>query len=282
LYIEIENVYFQYSSSLYPSHTALRDISLSINAGESLAIVGASGSGKTTLIQHFNGLLQPSQGRVLIDCRNLADPYINLHKIRSRLGLVFQFPEYQLFEETVYNDVAFGPKNSGINDDEVDLCVRKSLKCVGLDYEKFYNRSPFNLSGGEKRRVAIAGVLSMEPEVLVLDEPTVGLDWKSARLVEDIILNYQKLNKTVIFVSHDMDLVARLARKIVVMKQGRIIFNGLKESLFENEALLKDAGLVLPRVCRFMKNLRKKRIDVRMNVFSVEEAKEEIRRVILG
>lgn len=245
-----------------------------------MAIVGAAGSGKTTLIQHFNGLHQPTQGRVLVDSKDLSVSKSHLAWARRMVGLVFQFPEIQLFEETVYDDIAFGPRNLSLSEKDVDESVRSSLQLVGLDFERFHKHSPFHLSGGEKRRVAIAGVLAMNPQVLVLDEPTVGLDHRSASLVEDVIASYHRQGKTVVFVSHDMNLVARLAERIVVLNRGRVWFDGPKERLFRDSEILKNTGLVLPEVCRFMLKVRERGFPVRTDVFTVEDARRELERVM--
>jgi len=280
--LQLENLTYIYQSPFSPVREALSGISLEVHPQEILAIVGATGSGKTTLIQHFNGLLQPTKGRVLIDSMDIFGSQADLGWVRKNIGLVFQFPEIQLFEETVYDDIAFGPRNLGLSEKLVEDRVRRSLRLVGLGFERFSKLSPFQLSGGEKRRVAIAGVLAMEPQVLVLDEPTVGLDKKGARKVEEILKRYHRQGRTVIFVSHDMDLVARLASRVVVLEKGRIRFDGSKVELFRDKTVLKDAGLVLPQVCRFMQNLRKQGFSVRTDVFTVEEAREEIERVLGG
>ena len=278
--LRVENLTYVYRSPFSPNRTALSKISLEVHPQDILAIVGATGSGKTTLIQHFNGLLQPTEGKVLIDYRDVSSSSSDLEWARKKIGLVFQFPEIQLFEETVYDDIAFGPRNLGLSEKMVEERVRRSLRLVGLSFRQFSKLSPFQLSGGEKRRVAIAGILAMEPEILVLDEPTVGLDRKGACKVEKILKRYYRQGKTVIFVSHDIDLVARLASRVVVLKNGKLQFDGSKADLFRNETILKDAGLVLPQVCRFMQNLRKKGLPVKTDVFTIEEAKEEITRVL--
>ncbi len=251
---------------------------MEVRAGECVALVGASGSGKTTLIQHLNGLLRPDSGSVRIDGMDLSDPETDLIAIRKRIGLVFQFPESQLFEETVFEDVAFGPKNLGFSAPEVEAHVRSALERVGLDPERSRTQSPFHLSGGEKRRAAIAGVLAMNPEMLALDEPTAGLDWQGGRRVETILSGCRGLGGTVLFVSHDMDLVGRLAERVIVMESGRIVFDGGKSDLFRNEEILVRAGLTLPSVSRAMASFREKGIPVRSDVFTMEEAREELRR----
>ena len=269
-----------YRSPFLPERKALSDVSFSIMPDEIVAVVGAAGSGKTTLIQHFNGLLRPTQGRVSFDAMDLSDTKTDLVAVRREVGLVFQFPERQLFEETVYDDVAFGPRNLRLPEEEVESRVRRTLALVGLDYESFSRLSPFRLSGGEMRRVAIAGVLTMEPRVLVLDEPTVGLDGSGSQKVEGIIETYHRLGRTVIFVSHNMDLVARLATRVVVLWRGSVLFDGTKDALFRDGTVLERAGLTLPQVCRFLQELRKSGHPVRTDVYTIEAAKQEMDRVL--
>lgn len=254
----------------------LSDISLSINSGEKVAIVGASGSGKTTLIQLFNGLLKPSRGQVWVDGKNVGDPNVDLHSIRKAIGLVFQFPEAQLFEETVYRDIGFAPRALGFSEKATDQAVRMALEQVGLDFEQYHARSPFQLSGGEKRRVAIAGVLAMNPEVLVLDEPTVGLDWESSRRIEKIMIELHRAGKTIVFVSHDMDFVARIANRIVVLFQGRIYFDGDPRAFFAFPQKVEEVGLRLPTVTRCLEAFRKAGLDIRTHIYTLEEAKKEL------
>jgi energy-coupling factor transport system ATP-binding protein len=256
-------------------------VSMEIRTGECVALVGASGSGKTTLIQHLNGLLKPDSGSVRIDGTDLASPKTDLNAIRKRIGLVFQFPESQLFEETVFQDVAFGPKNLGFSPEEVEAHVRSALLRVGLDPERCKSQSPFHLSGGEKRRAAIAGVLAMDPEMLALDEPTAGLDWEAGRRVESILSDCLRLGRTVLFVSHDMDLVGRLAERVIVMEGGRTTYDGGKSDLFRNQNVLIRAGLTLPSVSRAMASFQERGIPVRSDVFTMEEAGDELRRAAL-
>ncbi|MBN2416169.1 energy-coupling factor transporter ATPase [bacterium] len=277
--ISIEHLFFEYNSPFAPRRQALTDISLQIDAGEMLAIAGAAGSGKTTLIQHFNALLSPAGGTVRIDGTDLNAQKTDLRTIRRHVGLLFQFPELQLFEETVYRDIAFGPKNLGYSREEIDRRVRRSLDLVGLDFTAFAEKSPFALSGGEKRRVAIAGVLAMEPRVLVLDEPTVGLDSRSASMIETFLRELNSGGTTVIFVSHDMDLVARLADRIAVLASGRLIYHGGPGGLFRNAALLERAGLDMPHVTRYMARLRESGLDVSTDIFTLSDAKKEIDRI---
>lgn len=277
MHLVLEHVHFAYRSFVCGNREVLSDITLSITSGERVAIVGASGSGKTTLIQLFNGLLKPSSGNVWVNGKNLVDPKVDLHSIRKAIGLVFQFPEIQLFEETVYRDVGFAPRALGFSEKETDQAIRRALQQVGLDFDHYHAKSPFQLSGGEKRRVAIAGVLAMNPEVLVLDEPTVGLDWESSRRVEKILVELHKAGKTIVFVSHDMDFVARIAKRIVVLYQGRIYFDGPPEEFFASRKKVEEAGLRLPSVVRCLEAIQKSGIPIRTDIYTLEEAKRALK-----
>lgn len=280
--IELEKICFEYRSLVAEQRKALTDISFSMDSGELAAIVGASGSGKTTLIQQINGLLRPTSGHLRIGDIDLADPSADLQWVRNHVGLVFQFPEIQLFEETVQEDVAFGPKNLNWTKSKVDQQVKTALDLVGLDIRQFGTLHPFELSGGEKRRVAIAGVLAMDPQVLILDEPTAGLDWSGMQKIESIIRQYHDNGRTVLFVSHDMDLVARLAERILVLHRGQLVFDGTRSALFQQELLLQKAGLEMPCIVQAMKTLKKKGIRIQSDVFSLTEARAEIERYYLG
>jgi energy-coupling factor transport system ATP-binding protein len=280
--IVFDKVCYTYSSLVTESRVALNEISFTIKPGELIAIVGASGSGKTTLIQQINGLLRPSQGHIIIGDTDVTDARTDLHMIRRQVGIVFQFPEIQLFEETVNEDVAFGPKNTGWERDQISRHVKRALEMVGLDPQFYSDIHPYHLSGGEKRRVAIAGVLAMNPSVLVLDEPTAGMDWPGTQKIESIIRLYHETGRTVLFVSHDMDLVARLAQRVLVLHQGKILYDGSKTALFMNEPLLKKAGLRLPQIVSTLNILRNRGFQIRQDIFSIQDARSEIRKLDLS
>jgi len=256
---------------------ALDNINLTIEPGEFIGLIGHTGSGKSTLIQHLNGLLLPTEGNVWVGDLDVLSNKANLVKIRQRVGLVFQYPEHQLFEETVYDDVAFGPRNLQLSQEEVDRRVRKALTTVGLDFEAVKDRSPFALSGGQMRRVAIAGVLAMEPQVLILDEPTAGLDPKGRdEILEQIAAMHRSLGITVILVSHNMEDVARYASRVIVMHRGRVVMDGPPRQVFSRVEELQSLGLGVPLVGILMERLKSLGYDVRTDVLTVEEAGQEI------
>lgn len=279
--IKVENLCYTYNPGTPFARTALEDINLEINDGEFVGIIGETGSGKSTLIQHFNGLLRPTRGRVLVDGVDIWQKDVRLKDIRQKVGLVFQYPEHQLFEETVFADVAFGPRNMGLDEDEVGRRVRRALEMVGLDFEAVKARSPFELSGGEMRRVAIAGVLAMEPSVLVLDEPVSGLDPRGRdELLQELTRLHEKFEYTVVLVSHSMEDVARLAKRLVVMHRGRVVADGPVREVFRMTDLLRDTGLGVPQVTELMLELARRGKDVRTDVLTVEEAKVELVRLL--
>ena len=231
------------------------------------------------MVQLFNGLLRPTEGRVFVGSTDLSAPDTDWKRIRGEVGLAFQFPELQLFEETVLEDVAFGPLSFGLNRPDAEERARRALAFVGLSPDEYGDRSPFSLSGGECRRAALAGVFAMEPRVLVLDEPTAGLDEEGTRRVEGLIREYHARGRTVVCVSHHMDFIARLADEIVVLSRGEVLFDGGKDALFEDADLLREAGLELPGVTRVLHGLRKRGKAVRTNLYTVREAREELNRL---
>ena len=265
-----------YSQGTPFEHTALQDVDFSAQAGEYVAIIGRTGSGKSTLIQHLNGLLKPTSGQVLFDGTDIWESKERTRQVRCQVGLVFQYPEYQLFEETVYQDIAFGPKNMGLDQDEIDRRVKQSARFVGLE-PGVLEKSPFDLSGGQKRRVAIAGVIAMEPQVLVLDEPTAGLDPAgSARILDNIRTYHQEKNACIILVSHSMEEVAREAERLVVIHQGAIPFSGPPAEVFAHGGELEAMGLGVPAMTRVFARLRSMGVDVPASVYTIPQAREAV------
>ncbi len=263
------------------ARVALRDVNLSIEDGEFIGLIGHTGSGKSTLIQHFNGLLAPTEGKVYVDGIDLSAKDTSLRAIRQKVGMVFQYPEHQLFGETVYEDVAFGPRNAGVNEDEVAQRVKEALEWVGLDYEALKDHSPFELSGGQKRRVAIAGVLAMRPGVLILDEPTAGLDPEgSAEILGKIQDLHKRRGITVILVSHSMEDVARLCSRLIVMEHGGIVLDGTPKQVFSQIDRLREMGLGVPQVTEVMHELKRRGLPVQTDVLTLEEAEAELLRVL--
>ena len=259
---------------------ALDDVSFRIDDGEFVGIIGHTGSGKSTLVQHLNGLLKPSSGQVLIDGEDLNGEHVNRRELRQRIGLVFQYPEYQLFEETVAKDIAFGPKNQGLPADEIDERVHYAMECVHLDYEKYAEKSPFELSGGQMRRVAIAGVLAMRPSVLILDEPTAGLDPKGRDRVLSMLEElHAKERVTTLMVSHSMDDMARLATRLIVMSEGKIVAQGTPREIFSQEDMMTSIGLDVPDAARLCRVLRDKGYDLPADLYQPDELKEHLLRL---
>lgn len=280
--IKVENLVHIYSKGTVFQHVALDDISFTIDDGEFVGIIGHTGSGKSTLIQHLNGLLKPTSGKIYIDDVDINSKDVELKYIRQKVGLVFQYPEHQLFEETVYKDVAFGPTNLKLNEKEIEERVRTSLELVGLDYEEIKDKSPFDLSGGQKRRVAIAGVLAMKPKILILDEPTAGLDPRGRdEILNEIKLLHKKEKLTIILVSHSMEDIARLVDKILVMNKGKIQFFDTPRKIFKEAETLERIGLGIPQVSDLVRQLRKKGFPID-DCISVEEAKNAIINVLRG
>ena len=279
--IKIENLTHIYMPKSPFEKKALDNVNLVIEDGEFLALIGHTGSGKSTLIQHLNGLLEPTSGRIVVDDVDITNKETKLTDIRKKIGLVFQYPEYQLFEETIEKDIAFGPTNLGLNEDEILRRVKISMEMVGLDYETYKDVSPFDLSGGQKRRVTIAGVIAMEPKVLILDEPTAGLDPKGRDdILEQIKILHEKYKMTIVLVSHSMEDVGKLAERIVVMNQGKIALLGKPEEIFKEVETLESIGLAVPQVTYLMRALREKGFDVSEEVFTVEQGSKELLRIL--
>ena len=275
--IEVRHLTHAYSEDSAMRTVALDDVSLTIEDGEFIGIIGHTGSGKSTLVQHLNGLLKPTSGQVLVDGEDLNGEQVNRRALRQRIGLVFQYPEYQLFEETVAKDIAFGPKNQGLSKEEIDERVRYAMECVHLDYDRYSERSPFELSGGQMRRVAIAGVLAMKPSVLILDEPTAGLDPRGRdRILTMLEELHARENVTIIMVSHSMDDMARLATRLVVMAEGKILASGTPREIFAREEMMISAGLGIPEAARLCRELRAKGFDLPEDLYRPDELKEHL------
>lgn len=270
--IEVKNVTHTYSEGSAFQATAIQEVSLTIEDGEFLCVVGHTGSGKSTLVQHLNGLLKPTSGQILVDGQDLNGEGSNRRALRQKVGLVFQYPEYQLFEETVAKDIAFGPKNQGLSAQEIDQRVRRAMAHVQLDYDKYAERSPFELSGGQMRRVAIAGVLAMEPKVLILDEPTAGLDPRGRdRILSMIQALHAEGGVTVVMVSHSMDDVARLATRVAVMSHGRLVAADTPRRIFQQAEMLQSIGLDVPEAVKLCKALRARGVPLPDDLYRPEE-----------
>ena len=265
-----------YSQGTPFEHVALDKIDLTVEAGEYLAVIGRTGSGKSTLIQHLNGLLKPTSGQVLFEGEDIWGSKERTRQVRFQVGLVFQYPEYQLFEETVYKDIAFGPKNMKLDEAEVDRRVRQAARFVGLEDSQL-EKSPFDLSGGQKRRVAIAGVIAMEPKVLILDEPTAGLDPAgAAQILENIRTYHREQGAAIVLVSHSMDEVAREAERLVVFHDAAVPFSGTPAEVFSHGEELEAIGLGVPAMTRLFTRLRAMGVDVPAGVYTVEQARDAI------
>lgn len=277
--INFKNVSFVYGEKTPFEKLALDNIDLTIKKGEFVGIIGHTGSGKSTLIQHFNGILKPTSGDVFIGDMNTKDKELAKSGLRYKIGLVFQYPEYQLFEETIEKDIAFGPKNMGLSEEEVTERVKEAMEIVGLDYEAKKDKSPFEISGGQKRRVAIAGILAMKPDILILDEPTAGLDPKGRdELFFQIKRIYEKNNITIVLISHSMEDVAKLVNRIIIMKNGHIHLDKSTKEAFSDVDDLKKVGLNVPQITELMDILRKKGHHFSKNILTVDEAFNEIKR----
>lgn len=279
--IKVNNLIHIYSEGTPYRTLALDDVSFEISDGETVGIIGHTGSGKSTLIQHLNGLLKPKSGEILIDGLNITKKEIKMTEIRKRVGLVFQYPEYQLFEETVEKDVAFGPKNLGLEADEVNERVKEAIDLVGLDYETIKDKSPFELSGGQKRRVAIAGVIAMKPKLLILDEPTAGLDPKAHKEILTMIKNIKKeQGSTVVFISHNMTDIANFSDRIMVMDKGKLILEGTPKAVFSHAALIKEIGLELPPIMLVIEAINKKGFAIDPSIMTMEGLEEAVYEIL--
>ena len=273
--IEVRNLSHTYSPGMPDEQIALDNISFDIADGEVVAIIGHTGSGKSTLLQHLNGLIKATSGTIRIGDIEITDPKTIMRDVRRKVGLVFQYPEYQLFDETVAKDVAFGPRNLGLDEEEIDVRVREALELVGLDYDEVSERSPFELSGGQKRRVAIAGVIAMKPQVLILDEPTAGLDPGAHRDILDMIEHiHDREHNIIIFVSHNMADVASLADKVMVMDHGKMVMKGSPEEVFGQSDRLSEIGLSVPPVTALMARIKERGADIRTDILNIGDAKK--------
>lgn len=270
--IEVRNLCYTYDPNARNKKDAIHNVSFDVGQGEIIGIIGHTGSGKSTLVQHLNGLLKPTSGEVYIDGRNIWDEPKKIKEVRFKVGLVFQYPEYQLFEETVFADISFGPKNMGITGDELTARVKEICKVVGIK-EEYYEKSPFDLSGGEKRRVAIAGVMAMRPKVLILDEPIAGLDPKGRREIVGMIRQYRETyGATVIIISHNMEDMATLADRLLVMSKGQLFKFDTVYNVFSKGDELKKIGLNVPTVTKVLEKLKEKNKNIRTDIFSMDEA----------
>lgn len=275
--IQVKNLTHIYSQGMPDEQVALDNISFSVGDGEVVGVIGHTGSGKSTMLQHLNGLLKPSSGTIEVGGVDITAKGVAMREIRKRVGLVFQYPEYQLFEETVAKDVAFGPRNLGLDEEEIERRVRDAINEVGLDYEKIKDRSPFELSGGQKRRVAIAGVIAMKPEVLILDEPTAGLDPGAHKEILNLIEKvHRDSGNIIIFVSHNMADVAKLSDKVLVMSDGHLVLSGPPKEVFSKNDELKAIGLSVPPVTALMQELHRRGLALDPDKLSLDEAEEEL------
>ena len=278
--IILDKVNFVYSEETAYQIQALKDVNLEIKDGQFIGIIGHTGSGKSTLIQHLNGLMKATSGTIYFHGQDIYEEDFDLRELRNRVGLVFQYPEHQLFETTIFDDVCFGPKNQGLSKEECEKQAREALELVGFP-EKYYKQSPFELSGGQKRRVAIAGILAMHPKVLVLDEPTAGLDPKGRdEILDQVKLLHEKTGMTVILVSHSMEDVAKYVERLIVMNDGEKMFDGTPEEVFRHYKELEAVGLAAPQVTYVMHDLKEKGLPVKVNVTTVEEAADEIMQAL--
>lgn len=281
--IVVSNLNFIYSPNTPFETVALKNVSFEIKTGEFVALIGHTGSGKSTLIQQLNGLIKPTSGSIVINGVDITKQNAKLTEVRRKVGLVFQYPEYQLFDETVQKDIAFGPKNMGLSDEEINKRVKTSMDLVGMSFERYKDKSPFELSGGQKRRVAIAGVLAMSPEVLILDEPAAGLDPKAKNeILGNIKKIHAKTNNTIILVSHSMSDVSEIADRLLVMNKGQIEYFDTPVNVFKNEERLKEIGLDVPDAIKLKNILNKCGYSISDEVLRIEQIKSEIIKNIGG
>ncbi len=280
--LETENLTHYYENGMAGAVAAIEDINVKFEKGEIVGIIGHTGSGKSTLLQHLNGLLKPDSGRVLLDGEDINKDKRTLRAARFKVGLCFQYPEYQLFEETVYKDISFGPKNMGLDGDETDRRVRRAAEFVGLS-EEHLKKSPFDLSGGEKRRAAIAGVMAMEPEVLILDEPTAGLDPRGREIILSLVRTYrEQTGSTVILVSHSMEDVAKTADRVLVLNRSRVAMFGTVPEVYSRTDELEEMGLSVPQITKIFRALHDRGFDVSPSVFTVSQGADELIRYFEG
>ena len=280
--LEIKNVSYIYQEGSPSASRALQDVCLTVNEGEFLGIVGHTGSGKSTLIQHLNGLLKPTSGEVLVDGLNINDKNAKtkLKELRMKVGIVFQYPEYQLFEETVEKDIAFGPQNLGLSPEDVKKRVKGAMDLLHLDYKELRKKSPFDLSGGQKRKIAIAGVLAMQPKYLVLDEPTAGLDPRGREEFLQLIDDLHAQGMTIVMVSHSMDDMAKHAQRMIVMERGEIKLEGSPQEVFSHPEELNRIGVGVPTLTKLLLELKKKGMAVRTDLIHIEDVKQEILKAL--
>ncbi len=278
--LETKNLHYKYGAGTTLEKDAVVDVNLSIEKGEFIGVIGHTGSGKSTLVQQLNGLLRPTSGQILLDGKDIWAEPKKIRAVRFRVGLVFQYPEYQLFEETVYKDIAFGPKNMGLDEEEIDRRVRSGAAFAGLR-EELLDQSPFEISGGEKRRAAIAGVIAMDPDILILDEPTAGLDPRGRDVLLSQMLHYHRQRgNTILLVSHSMEDIARIADRVLVMNEGRVAMFDETARVFSRSAELEAMGLRVPQITRIMTELRKRGFDVDEGVLTVEQGLRCLLRVL--
>ena len=280
--LDVKNLTHTYDGNTPFFSDAVRDVSFSVQQGEIIGIIGHTGSGKSTLVQHLNGLFKPTHGEILLDGKDIWENPKQIRMIRSKVGLVFQYPEYQLFEDTVYKDIAFGPKNMGFDDKKIEIVINDICEIVGLKKE-YLEKSPFDLSGGEKRRVAIAGVMAMQPKIIVFDEPVAGLDPKGRADVIKMIADYRnKYDATVIIISHNMEDMALIADKLIVMNKGEMVLFDKTENVFKQHEFLKSIGLNVPMVTQIMLVLKQMGMDIPDDIFTVDKAVEFLLRLAKG